>query len=309
MILCIGTTPACQRVMTFNRVVPDAVNRAVNTHDGVAGKSVNVAKVLQALGEPVVATGFLGGDRGREVEQALTGRGITVDFVAVQSRTRQCITLLDQSTSAVTELVEESKPVPVDAYEDLIKKIEHYAPSCRAMVMSGTITPGGPTDFYRRCTHLAHTAKAIPVVDAQGLVLLQALEARPGVVKPNRTELAATVNRALSDDSSVIDAMRELNTRGAQRVVVTAGQAAVLAFDGQSVWRVDSPSIQAVNPIGSGDAFTAGLVWRLAAGDHLGEACRWGAAAGAANALTLMAGEVDKREVERLVERIVVTRI
>jgi hypothetical protein len=33
----------------------------------------------------------------------------------------------------------------------------------------------------------------------------------------------------------------------------------------------------------------------------LGEACRWGSAAGAANALTLMAGEVERSEVERLV--------
>ena len=58
------------------------------------------------------------------------------------------------------------------------------------------------------------------------------------------------------------------------------------------------------NPIGSGDAFTAGLVWRLLRGDDLGEACRWGAAAGAANALTLMAGEVNKEAVECLASEV-----
>ena len=55
-----------------------------------------------------------------------------------------------------------------------------------------------------------------------------------------------------------------------------------------------------MNPIGSGDAFTAGLVWRLLRGEDLGEACRWAGAAGAANALTLMAGEVHLKDVERL---------
>jgi len=64
MILCIGTTPAAQRVMVFHRLTLDAVNRATTTLDGAAGKSVNVAKVLQALGEHPVAAGFLGGDRG-----------------------------------------------------------------------------------------------------------------------------------------------------------------------------------------------------------------------------------------------------
>ena len=54
MILCIGTTPAAQRVMIFRKLVLEGVNRAVLTLDGVAGKSVNVAKVLHALGQPVV---------------------------------------------------------------------------------------------------------------------------------------------------------------------------------------------------------------------------------------------------------------
>jgi len=65
----------------------------------------------------------------------------------------------------------------------------------------------------------------------------------------------------------------------------------------------------AVNAIGSGDAFAAGMVWRLLRGDNLAEACRWGSAAGAANALTLMAGEVDRAQVERLVRKTWVERV
>ncbi|MCX6922901.1 MAG: PfkB family carbohydrate kinase [Verrucomicrobia bacterium] len=94
MILCIGTTPAAQRVMVFRKLTLDAVNRAMTTLEGVAGKSVNVAKVLKALGEHPVATGFLGGDRGEYVRSVLNGREIELDFVTVASRTRQCVTLL-----------------------------------------------------------------------------------------------------------------------------------------------------------------------------------------------------------------------
>jgi fructose-1-phosphate kinase PfkB-like protein len=56
-----------------------------------------------------------------------------------------------------------------------------------------------------------------------------------------------------------------------------------------------------LNPIGSGDSFAAGLVWRLLRGEDLGEACRWASATGAANALTMMPGEVDRKDVDRLV--------
>src|SRR5258707_622746 len=124
MIFCIGTTPACQRVMVFPGLVPDAVNRAAITSDGVAGKSVDVGKVLQRLGETVLATGFLGGDRGREIERALAAQGIAREFVPVEVRTRQCITVIDQATGAVTELVEESRPVGADDYMRLREIIQ-----------------------------------------------------------------------------------------------------------------------------------------------------------------------------------------
>lgn len=300
MILCIGTTPAAQRVMVFRRLTLDAVNRAGQTLDGAAGKSINVAKVLKALGEQPVATGFLGGDRGEGLRALLEARGIELDFVTVAARTRQCITLLDQSAGTQTELVEESQPAAAADYEELMRIIERRVTGCRAVVMSGTITPGGPVDLYYRCAQLAQQAGAMSVVDAQNAALDEALRARPGVVKPNRSELAATVGRDLKDESAVISAMCEVCERGAQRVVVTAGNEPTLASDGRGFWRVRGPRIDAVNPIGSGDAFAAGLVWRLLRGEDLGEACRWATATGAANALTLMAGEINRNDVARL---------
>lgn len=309
MILCVGTTPAAQRVMLFRKLALDAVNRAVTTLDGAAGKSINVAKVLKALGEEPVATGFLGGDRGEYLRTLLAEKGIELDFVTVTARTRQCVTVIDQSAGTHTELVEESRPVdPVD-FDKLLTIVERRANGCRAVVMSGTITPGGPADFYLRCTRIAREAEAIAVVDAQGTALLETLKERPDLVKPNRPELAATVGRELKDEAAVMPAMRELGERGAQRVVVTAGKDPVLAFDGQDFWRIVAPRLAALNPIGSGDAFTAGLVRRLVRGEDLSEACRWGSAAGAANALTAMAGEVNRKDVERLVREVKVERI
>lgn len=290
--------------MVFHGLKLDAVNRATTTLDGLAGKSVNVAKVLKTLGERPIATGFLGGDRGDYLRSALESRGIERDFVAVAARTRQCVTVIDQATGAVTELVEESQAVEPTAFERLTAIVHRRVAQCQAVVMSGTLAPGGPSDLYAHYTRLANAAGALSVVDAQGPALLAALAAQPGLVKPNRAELAATGGRALATEADVATAMRELAERGAQRVVVTAGRQATLAFDGHTFWRVSVPPVEAVNPIGSGDAFTAGLVSRLTRGDDLGEACRWGTAAGAANALTWLAGEVTRPDVERLVRSV-----
>jgi tagatose 6-phosphate kinase len=178
--------------------------------------------------------------------------------------------------------------------------VQKRVKKCRAVVMSGSITPGGALDLYFEVTRMAEAAGVLSVVDAQGPLLVKALEACPGLIKPNRTELAATVGRPLKTPSELRAAMREMCARGAQRIVVTAGGHATLAHDGRRFWKISPPQIKAVNPIGSGDAFTAGLVWRLLRGDDLGEACRWASATGAANALTIMAGEIRRSDVTRL---------
>lgn len=308
MFLTIGTTPAAQRVMVFRKLTLDAVNRAVTTLDGVAGKAINVAKVLKALGENPVALGFVGGPRGETIRAAMAALGIAADFIQVSAPTRQCITVIDETTGMHTELVEESRAVEPAAYDALMANIQRQA-NVRAAIMSGTITPGGPVDFYARCIQWANQAGAITAVDAQGALLMEALKARPGLVKPNRHELAATIGQPLDSEAQLCSAMRTLAELGAQRVVITAGAAATLAFDGCAFWKITSPKIKAVNPIGSGDAFTAGCAARLVRGDDLGEACRWGAACGAANALTWMAGEVTTDEVARLAKEVSVERL
>jgi fructose-1-phosphate kinase PfkB-like protein len=90
---------------------------------------------------------------------------------------------------------------------------------------------------------------------------------------------------------------------------VTAGNKPTLAFDGQQCWRIIPPAVKTVNPIGSGDAFTACLTWRLLQSDCLGEACRWASAAGAANALTPMAGEIEPKVVKRLLRFVVQEKV
>jgi len=285
------------------------VNRAVATFECAAGKGVNVAKVLKVFGEHPVALGFLGGDRGAFVKSQLESKGIDHEFVRVAAHTRQCLTVIEESTGTHTELVEESQPVPLADYQKLEILVQRCLDACRAVVLSGSLTPGGPPDFYLRCAQLARAAGVLSVIDAQGTPLATALRAGPGLVKPNRQELVATVGHELKDDGAVMSAMWELRDRGAQRVVVTAGKKATLAFDGRRYWRITPPAIAAKNPIGSGDAFTAGLVWRLLQGDDLGEACRWACAAGAANALTLLPGELERADVDRLAKETAVEQI
>ena len=309
MILCIGPTPALQRVMVFKDLTLDLVNRAVETVDGIAGKSINVAKVLKALGEDPIALGFVGGLRGEHLSRQLETRRIRSDFIHVRPETRECVTVINQRQGTQTELVEESKPVPAKNYRALLSQVKRYIDQSAAMVISGTLTPGAPEDFYFECARVARREGAIVVLDVKGPALMKALEAEPDVVKPNLSELEATAGKRLNSARGLMQAIRDLCEHGAKNVAATAGARPAMAFDGRTFWRIISPRIEALNPIGSGDAFTAGVAARLVKGDSFREACRWGAACGAANALTIMAGEVDPKTVKRLVSRVKIERM
>jgi threonine aldolase len=189
MILCIGTTPAVQRVMVFPKLAVDHVNRARLTLEGAAGKSINVAKVLKALGEKPVATGFLGGDRGDFLRGVLKAKGIETDFINVTARTRQCLTVIDEAAGTQTELVEESAAVTRNDYQKLMAIVQRWLGSLTprgpdAVLMSGTLTPGGPPTFYFHCTKLARAAGALAGVQ------LHWVTGNRGLISPEQVEAA-----------------------------------------------------------------------------------------------------------------------
>jgi tagatose 6-phosphate kinase len=113
----------------------------------------------------------------------------------------------------------------------------------------------------------------------------------------------------VDSDSGLPGAMIELVGWGRKMPSLSLGADGALAFDGLEISHISSPKVTAVNSVGSGDAFTAGLAAGLVEGQSLAEACRLGAACGAANALTLFAGEVSAEDVKSLLEQTSITRV
>lgn len=309
MILCVGTTPALQRVLVLSGLTLGEVNRARLALEGASGKAINVAKVLRSLGDECLVTGFLGGLRGEAIERLLTDRGVPRHFLRVQEETRQCLTLVDEVAGTQTELVEESKPVTSADATELISFLCKMVPRSKAVIMSGTICRGVEDSLYRDLVELGNAAGSLTVVDAKGQPLAKALRARPGLVKPNRAELAETLCCDVRTESECLAAMKQILLAGASRILVTAGNQPVLAMDNEASWRISGPRLDIKNPIGSGDALTAGVTSRLLKGDEFGEACRWGVACGSANALSLMPGELEKSQVTEILPLVKVERL
>jgi 1-phosphofructokinase family hexose kinase len=294
MILAAGLTPAWQQILVFDQFSMGEVNRAAQAHWCASGKSVNVALALAALGAETASLSLAGGAAGARLKHDLAGHVMAADWVETASATRVCTTIVDRRTGTTTELVENAAPISDAEMQAFEAAYERLAARAGAIVLSGSLPPGAEVDSYRRLMAMSAT----PVIlDARGPELDAALAARPLLVKPNREELARTVNRSIDSDRELIAAARGLIERGARHVLVTQGAGAVWLVTEREARCSRPPHITAVNAIGSGDCLAAGCAWSIARGDDMLTAARIGMAAAIENALALLPARIDPQRV------------
>ncbi len=294
--------------MTFDRLTIDEVNRTGDVAQYASGKSINAARVLHTLGLPVLCTGFSGGDTGTFLRNDLEEAGIAERFVDVDAPTRTCITLVDRAGGTATELIEESKPVDADDYELLLQIFRASLAESAGVILSGSLTQGGPVHFYAQCVEAAIAVGQPVLLDATGEPLRQALASKPTVIKPNRSELSQTVGMPTETDEQIKAAILQLLSKGPKWAVVTGGSKETVVSDGTGFWRVSTPKVQVVSPIGSGDSFAGGLMAGIVAGQSVPDACKLAAACGSANAMTARAGHLRRETVEELLKEVQVTK-
>jgi tagatose 6-phosphate kinase len=251
--------------------------------------------MVKQLGGHPVLVGFAGGANGMLLEQMLDAEDVGYRHVVVEGETRICQTLVEEGNPETTELVEEMPALTSDNWQHMIKLFESLELGDTIIPISGKLPAGAPVGAYAQICKLVHEQGGRVILDAPGEPLLLALEHEPAIVKINDVELLATVG---GDD--LIAACRDLIHRGAQAVLITRGSRTAYFIDGTGSLEIVPPKINAVNPVGSGDAVTAGMAVELNRGKELSEAVRTGMACGAANALNLVSGLLKAEDVTRL---------
>lgn len=312
MILAAGLSPAWQQILVFDHFTAGEVNRAAESHWYGSGKSLNVAVAAASLG---VANGGvsndcvtvrllspIGGPARESIEDEFEERDISARWIGTKAPLRVCTTILDRGTGVTTELVANAPPMLEAELAEFAHEYAVHAAKASVVVMSGSLSAGAPLTFYRDL--LVHTA-CHAILDARGPELLAALETKPLLVKPNREELAKTLQRDLPDEMSLLYAMHELRERGAKWVVVTDGTLPVWVSGPEGNFRLSCPPVEkVVNPIGSGDCFAAGMAVAISQDRDILSAIRYGLGAAADNVGQMLAGRIDPTRVAKLAESV-----
>lgn len=304
MILAAGLTPAWQQILVFDQLFLGEVNRATEVHCCASGKVLNVGVALHHLGAASRTLAAGGGWSLAAMQGDLQQLGVPCRWITTAAPTRVCTTVLDSGGQMTTELVENS---PAFSVEELAQYQQAYleeASAAEVVVLSGSLPVATPDTYYR---DLVARTPGRAVLDVRGVELMQALQSKPFLVKPNRAELAKTLGRNLRQDADLMAAMHDLNMSGARWVVITDGPHAVWVSSASQIWKLQPPAIDVVNPIGSGDALAAGVAAALDAGVEVLEAVRHGIASAADNATQLLPCRLDRQRVRDLQTLVTVT--
>jgi len=286
MIITLTLNPAVDQTVWVPHLEVAAVNRARQAHLDPAGKGVNVSRMAHRLGWPTIAFGFLAGEVGEIVRQALAAEGVAQQFIPIAGQTRINVTVVDDSSHAATSIFCPGPAVEPDHLQQLDAVLQFWLQAGRVLVLAGSLPPGIPEDAYARYIRLAHAQGIRTILDASGEHLRLGVEARPYAIKPNVAEAEELLGRRLPDLDAVVAGAQELAARGIAVVVISMGAQGAICVEGGRVWRATPPEVERQSTVGSGDSFVAGLAVALARGEGVEAGLRLGTAAGAATAAT-----------------------
>lgn len=304
-ILCVTPNVAVDRTLRVPGFAAGGVWRARDVHIAAGGKGLNVARALLRLGRPAHCAGLVGGVAGRRVAILAEAEGLPARWTWIDGETRTSVIVVGDH-SAATVINEPGPAISVTEWARFAADVAVAAKDRVAVCISGSL----PRDYPARGVAsliAAASAPGRPVwVDTSGGALQEAVAAASTCIKINGEEAEALLGQHVRNPRQAIRAAREILRRGPRAAAITLGSAGAVLMTCAGGWHARSPLVEAVNPVGSGDCFLAGLVAGLSEGRGEAEALRLAMACGAANALTMHAGNIESEQVERLASAVVV---
>ncbi|MFI1837116.1 1-phosphofructokinase [Streptomyces olivaceoviridis] len=279
MILTVTPNPSLDRTYEVQALKRGEVIRAETERMDPGGKGVNVSRAVAAAGRRTVAVLPLGGAPGALVAELLHAQGIEVAPVPVLGATRSNIALAE-ADGVLTKVNAPGPELSGPEQELLLDTVRSQSRDADWIACCGSLPRGLAPSWYADVVTRAHAGGARIALDTSGRALLEALRARPDVVKPNAEELAEAVARPLTTVGDALKAAEEVRAMGARAVLASLGADGQLLVSDDGAW-FGSARVSAVRSnVGAGDASLAGFLIAGGTGpDALASAVAHGAAA------------------------------
>lgn len=309
MITSVSLNPSIDRVLTVDSFTPGSLNRVISKSDVAAGKGVNVALTVSGLGLDSECIGFMYQDGGPLFEKRLMMNSTPYDFIWCSGSVRMNIKVFDRSTGVITEVNESGMTVDEASLSKMVDMVVGHAENSDYLILSGSVPPGCPQDYYRTLINAVEGLGCRCVLDADGERLKYGLEARPFMIKPNRYELEMMTGTRLDSIPELKKAALSFIDAGVEVVAVSLGSGGALITNGDETLFAPRMNIEVKGTVGAGDAMVAGLAAGFMAEHDLEETFRMGVACASTRCVTEGYRTIDKTVYRAFMDMVKIERV
>ena len=303
MILVLNLNASIDKRYEIEDIEKGKVMRARSVENTPGGKGLHVANVATILKEDCIATGLLGGKSGEFIEDKLKDYGIKQDFVKICGETRSCLAIISDDL-VQTEILEPGPEVSESELNSFFDKYIDLIKDANVIVASGSIPKNVPNNVYRNLIEIANAKGKKFLLDTSGEALKEGIKGRPYFIKPNKDEIEALTGKKISSIQEAIEEIKIFQNQGIELVVISLGAEGSIAGYKGKFYKVSVPRVKAVNPVGSGDSYVAGVAVSIQREYGIEETLRFASACGTANAMEKESGFVTETVVNELIAKI-----
>ena len=309
MIVTVTMNPAIDKTIEIDRLNRGNLNRIEKIEYDAGGKGINVSKTIRELGGESIATGFLGGNAGRVIEEVLDSRGIKHDFVWVDGETRTNTKVCEQD-GTVTELNEKGPEITPEQLTNLLEKLDDLADDNVLFILAGSIPGNMEKDIYARIIERVHKKGAKVLLDADGELFRKGLEQKPDMIKPNQWEIEELQGFSHGvSDKELINVAEKMQTEGIDTVVISLGKNGALFVCGSYVAKGMPLKVDVHSTVGAGDAMVAAMAYSFEKKMEPRETARLCMAVSAGAVMTVGTKPPEKQLVKQLMKRVILEKV
>jgi 1-phosphofructokinase family hexose kinase len=309
MILTVTINPLLERRLFFNEINPNGENRADKEEYVAGGKGINISRQLNLLGIKNIALTFLGGPTSKILRQTLTDEGINFTAVAIHADMRTATAIFDAEGKRRASYFSPNFEVTAKEVNEFKSKLAKMIPNASLVVFAGSSPSPLADEIFPFGIETAEKEDKPVLLDTYGAHYEECLKSKPFAVHNNLREVEKSLGVKLNDEKSIKEFMSELYGKGVRLSFLTNGDDYLYVSKFDFHYRVKPPEIKEIDAVGSGDAFTAGIIYGLEKSLVFKDSLKFGTALGALNAASEKTCQVVKEEAEKEIEKIEVEEI
>jgi 1-phosphofructokinase family hexose kinase len=283
LIVTLTVNPTIDRVISVDRLAFEDRAYINSSRESAGGRGINASCVIHSFGGQTLAVLICGGDAGKRLQEHLQCDGLPFQVVPVENEIRTNLTITDKH--GLTVNLNEAGPTLSKAEVARVERaVTETLDRASWLMICGSLPPGVPPSFYGTLIAAARKKKVKTLLHADGEALRHGIEERPTVVTPNQQEADRLLGRTLLTRTHYLEAAERMRAMGPESVVLSLGSRGAVGAFREGLFEALPPRVDAVCPIGAGDALSAAYAWAMERKNNGVEALRWGVAAGTASA-------------------------